>query len=35
VFVDMFAVHVMHMAIMQVIDMSGVDDSGVPALRAM
>jgi hypothetical protein len=33
--VDMFAVHVVHMPIVQVIDMSGMDDSGMPALRAM
>jgi hypothetical protein len=33
--IDMFAVHVVHMPIVQVIDMSGMDDSGMPALRVM
>ena len=33
--IDMFAVHVVHMPIVQVIDMSGMDDSGMPALWAM
>jgi hypothetical protein len=33
--IDMFAMHMMHMSIVQIIDMSGMDDSGMPAPRAM
>jgi hypothetical protein len=33
--IDVFAMHVVHMPIVQVIDMSGMDDSGMPALWAM
>jgi hypothetical protein len=33
--IDMFAMHVVHVPIVKVIDMAGMDDSGMPALRAM
>jgi hypothetical protein len=33
--VDMFTMHVVHMPVMQVIDMAIMNYSGMPALRAM
>jgi hypothetical protein len=33
--VDMFAMHMVHMPVVQVIDMAVMNDPGMPALRAM